>query len=68
MFRKKHKNCKKLKTFDGYIRVRIYPENPYFVMTDHLGYLPEHRLIMAKHLKRPLNRKEIVAGRVGSHL
>ena len=60
MFKRKHKKCKNIKTWDGYIRVRIYPENPFFVMTDHLGYVCEHRLIMAKHLGRPLKRKEIV--------
>ena len=60
MFEKKHKKCKNIKTFDGYIRVRIYPENPYFVMADHQGYVCEHRLVMAQHLNRSLNRKEII--------
>jgi len=60
LFERKHKNCKNIKTFDGYIRVRIYPENPYFVMADHQRYICEHRLVMAKYLKRPLDRKEIV--------
>ena len=41
MFKRKHKKCKNIKTWDGYIRVRIYPENPFFVMTDHLGYVCE---------------------------
>ena len=43
----------------GYIMVRIYPDNPYYIMTSE-GHINEHRLIMAQHLKRPLDKEEIV--------
>ena len=48
------------KDYFGYILVKIYPENPFFVMANHTGFVLEHRLIMAQHLKRPLSKKEIV--------
>jgi hypothetical protein len=44
------------KTKGGYIKVR----DPLNVMADHRGYVWEHRLVMAKHLGRPLTRTEVV--------
>ena len=54
MLERRHKD-----TF-GYIKVKIYSENPYFIMVPKDNYILEHRLIMAQHLKRPLSKKEIV--------
>ena len=54
MLERRHKD-----TF-GYIKVKIYPENPYFMMVPKDNYILEHRLIMAQHLNRPLSKKEIV--------
>ena len=43
------------KAHDGYIRIRLYPNNPYYTMTTkHDHYVLEHRLVMAKHLGRCL--------------
>ena len=44
----------------GYILLRIYPSDPFYFMADGNGYVPEHRLVMAKHLGRCLLSKEIV--------
>ena len=44
----------------GYIRIRVRPDNPFYSMADHIGYIPEHRLVMAEYLGRPLKRWEIV--------
>ena len=44
----------------GYFGVRVRPTSPYFPMADHIGYIPEHRLVMARHLGRCLDRSEIV--------
>lgn len=45
---------------DGYRLVRVEPEDPYIGMCNVTGYIPEHRLVMARHLKRPLTSKETV--------
>ena len=44
----------------GYIVVRIYPDDFFYSMADHKGYILEHRLIMAKHLSRCLLPWEII--------
>lgn len=46
----------KIKRHDGYILVRC----PLCPMSKPNGYVFEHRLIMAKHLGRPLEKTEIV--------
>ncbi len=44
----------------GYIYVRVRPTDPYFPMANYIGYVAEHRLIMAQQLGRCLERWEIV--------
>lgn len=66
----------------GYVRVRIYEENPYYSMRLQHGYVQEHRLVMAEMMGRPLedyetvhhkngirddNRKENLELRTGRH-
>lgn len=45
---------------DGYIFVKLPRDNPFYEMADQRGYVFEHRLVMARHLGRPLQRGEIV--------
>ena len=51
-------------TTRGYIRIMIYPENPYYMIGAKTGGLGrrilEHRLIMAQHLNRVLLSTEQV--------
>ncbi len=49
----------KLETGGGYIRVRVYPEDPFYSMAVH-EYVLEHRLVMARHLNRVLTDEETV--------
>jgi len=44
---------------DGYIMVRLQPDDPYYEMATD-SYVMEHRLIMAKHLGRCLSPQEVV--------
>ena len=49
----------------GYVRVRVYPEDPLIAMAtlnvdDGTYHVLEHRYIMAKHLGRCLEREEVV--------
>lgn len=45
----------------GYIQVKVYPDHPFYnEMASTTGYIPEHRLVMAQHLGRPLKRTEVV--------
>lgn len=45
---------------NGYILVRLTPDHPYYCMADIHHLVPEHRLIMAEHIGRPLRENEIV--------
>ena len=57
-----HKNWRGGKYIDsrGYIMVRIFPDNPFYPMAQGDGYIPEHRLVIARSLNRCLNSQEIV--------
>lgn len=44
----------------GYIVVRVMPQSPFYSMAGKNHFLPEHRLKMAEHLGRPLEKEEIV--------
>ena len=45
---------------DGYIQVKLYPEDFYGSMASGSNNVFEHRLVMAKHLGRPLYAWEMV--------
>lgn len=45
---------------DGYALVRIEPNDPFYPMMGKSGYVPEHRLVMAKHLGRCLQSGDVV--------
>lgn len=49
----------------GYIDIRVYPDNPFYSMAVQ-GYIPEHRLVMARALGRVLNSNEIVHHKDGN--
>jgi len=56
---------------DGYVKVRLYPEDFFFPMIDSKdnkngGYIFEHRLVMAKHLGRCLQSFETVHHKNGT--
>ena len=44
----------------GYILVRLPPNHPFISMCEVKNYVMEHRLVMAQHLGRPLEKWEIV--------
>lgn len=44
----------------GYVSVLVNPDDPFYSMADSNGYVLEHRLVMARHLGRPLLRTEVV--------
>ena len=44
----------------GHVMRRVPPDHPYAAMRRSDGYVPEHRLVMAEHLGRPLRREEVV--------
>lgn len=48
------------KDSNGYVWVRIAPDDPLREMANSTMYLAEHRLVMARHLGRPLTKKETV--------
>lgn len=45
---------------DGYIQVLVDDDDPMARMRNRMGYIPEHRLIMARKLGRVLERSESV--------
>lgn len=45
---------------NGYVRVQIDASDPLATMAHSSGYVPEHRLVMARKLGRPLLRSETV--------
>ncbi len=51
----------KYKTAQGYVDIRLYPDDPYFAMTSkRWHYCREHRYVMAKSLGRCLTPREAV--------
>lgn len=44
----------------GYVWLRLPPEDPMTVMNEATGHVVEHRLVMARHLGRPLLQSEVV--------
>lgn len=45
---------------NGYVQVWIDPQDPMASMATGLGYVPEHRLVMARQIGRPLRPDETV--------
>ena len=45
---------------NGYIKVRVYPDDFFYPMADWQGYVLEHRFVVAKRLGRCLQDWEIV--------
>lgn len=45
---------------DGYVKIKLYPEDFFFAMANSSGYVLEHRLVMAKYLNRCLLPWEVV--------
>ena len=45
---------------DGYVQIYLAPNDPLYCMRHNNQYVFEHRYVMAKHLGRPLTRKEFV--------
>lgn len=50
----------KIKRGDGYIKVFLKENDPFFDMASKNGYVFEHRLVVAKHLGRCLLSTEVV--------
>lgn len=50
----------RVKTKAGYIRIKVYPDDFFYSMAGNRGYVPEHRLVVAKALGRCLHPWEIV--------
>jgi hypothetical protein len=45
----------------GYVYVKVYPGEPFYdEMANNMGYIAEHRLVLAQHIGRPLKRTEVV--------
>jgi len=49
----------------GYVLITLTPDNFFYSMTNYKGQIREHRLVLAKHLKRCLLSWEIVHHRNG---
>lgn len=59
-FGKRKKTQARFQLKSGYVYIRVYPEDFFYSMAGNNGYISEHRLVMAKHLKRNLHRWEII--------
>jgi len=55
-----HWNGGRFTNGEGYCFVYTGRDSPYYGMADHRKYVLKHRLVMAKHLGRPLESKEVV--------
>ena len=44
----------------GYIQIKLSSDDFFYPMTGKRGYILEHRLVMAKHLGRLLEKNEVV--------
>lgn len=55
-----HWRWKERQTKDGYVYRHLSSDHPFFCMAYADGRIPEHRLIMAERLGRPLSKEEIV--------
>ena len=51
----------------GYVSVRVPNDSPFISMRNYMGYIQEHRLVMAQHLGRPLEKYETVHHINGDH-
>lgn len=60
--RERHYNWKggRRKATHGYILVIMEEDDPFYEMADSSGYVMEHRIVMARHLGRPLSEDESV--------
>ena len=50
----------RIKITGGYVAVKLYTDDFFFPMAKNDGYVAEHRLVMAKHIKRCLLSWEVV--------
>src|SRR3972149_9529598 len=50
----------RIRASGGYVLILLPPDDFFYSMVDGRGYVPEHRLVMAKHLGRCLHRWELV--------
>lgn len=66
--RESHPNWKGGKTItSGYVAVRLHPDDyPFSPMAQKSGYVMEHRLVMARHIGRPLMESEIIHHKDGN--
>jgi hypothetical protein len=46
--------------FDGYNAELVSKSDPMYCMANSMGYVMQHRLVMARHLGRPLEKNETV--------
>lgn len=44
----------------GYVKIKVHPDDPFYPGTGDAGYMLEHRYVMSQHLGRPLARNETV--------